>query len=164
MTATLLAARGIAAPTSRSQSRSHAYFFCVLSHGRSRKRDTVRSLKFIWLRLRVRTLEQQLLNTVLVFTFHCEHKKIQVWNQFQCMLWKIIIIIKAITEYQSSSINRLLKDLCCALLATCTMYHDCICFFCRSSKKIYPVLGKTLSKLNTNSLISYGRSEKFYVK
>ena len=33
---------GIAAPTSRLQSRSHAYFFCVLS----RKRETARSLHF----------------------------------------------------------------------------------------------------------------------
>ena len=44
-TPTLLAARGIAAPTSRSQSRSHAYLICVLSHGFSRKRETARSLK-----------------------------------------------------------------------------------------------------------------------
>lgn len=51
------------------------------------------------------------------------------------------------------------SELCCALLAVCTVYRF-IFFFCRSSKKIYPVLGKTLSKLNTNSLISYGRSEK----
>jgi len=34
----------------------------------------------------------------------------------------------------------------------------------KSSKKIYPVLGKTLSKLNTNSLISYGRSAKLHTK
>ena len=32
------------APTSRSQSRSHAYFFCVISHGFSRETETVRSL------------------------------------------------------------------------------------------------------------------------
>ena len=43
-TPTLLAARGNAAHTSHSQSRSHAYLFCVLSHGFSRKRETARSL------------------------------------------------------------------------------------------------------------------------
>ena len=42
--ALLLVACGIAAPTSRLQSRSHAYLFCVLSHGFSRKRETARSL------------------------------------------------------------------------------------------------------------------------
>ena len=36
-------------------------------------------------------------------------------------------------------------------------------FFGRSSKKIYSVLGKTLSKLNTNSLISYGKPEELLV-
>ena len=41
---TVLAARGIAAPKSRWQSRSHAYLFSVLSHGFSRKRETARSL------------------------------------------------------------------------------------------------------------------------
>ena len=46
-TPTLLAARGITAPTSRSQSRSHAYFFCVLSYEFSRKRETARSLNCI---------------------------------------------------------------------------------------------------------------------
>ena len=44
-TPTLLAARGIAAPTSLLQSHPHAYLFCVLSHGFSRKRETARSLK-----------------------------------------------------------------------------------------------------------------------
>ena len=43
-TPTLLAASGITAPTSRSQLRSHTYLFFVLSHGFSRKRETVRSL------------------------------------------------------------------------------------------------------------------------
>ena len=43
-TPTLLAARGIAALKSRSQSRLHVYLFCVLSHGFSRKRETARSL------------------------------------------------------------------------------------------------------------------------
>ena len=42
---TLLAARGIAALKSRSQSRLHVFLFCVLSHGFSRKRETARSLK-----------------------------------------------------------------------------------------------------------------------
>ena len=36
----LRAARGIAAPTSRLQSRSHAYLFCVLPHRFSTKRET----------------------------------------------------------------------------------------------------------------------------
>ena len=45
---TLLAARGINTLTSRSQSQSHAYLFCVLSHGFSSKRGTSRSLCF-WL-------------------------------------------------------------------------------------------------------------------
>ena len=49
-TPTLLAARGITAPTSRSQSRSHAYLFCALSHGFSRKRETARSLAIIGLK------------------------------------------------------------------------------------------------------------------
>ena len=40
----LLVARGIAAPTSRSQSCSHTYLFCILSHGFLRKRETARSL------------------------------------------------------------------------------------------------------------------------
>ena len=43
-TPALLAARGIAAHTSRSQTRSHAYLFFVLPHGFSRKRKTARSL------------------------------------------------------------------------------------------------------------------------
>ena len=43
-TLTLLETRGIAAPTSRSQSRSHAYLFCVFSQGLSRKRETACSL------------------------------------------------------------------------------------------------------------------------
>ena len=46
VTPTLLTARGVATPTSRSQSRSHAYLFCVLSHGFSRNRETARSLPF----------------------------------------------------------------------------------------------------------------------
>ena len=44
-TPTLLAACGIAALKSRSQSRLHVYLFCVLSLGFSRKRETTRSLK-----------------------------------------------------------------------------------------------------------------------
>ena len=35
---------GIAAPTSRSHSHLHAYLFCILSCGLSRKRETARSL------------------------------------------------------------------------------------------------------------------------
>ena len=43
-TPTLLVAHSIATHTSRSQSRPHAYLFCVLSNGFSRKRETARSL------------------------------------------------------------------------------------------------------------------------
>jgi len=43
-TPALLAARGITNRTSRSQSRSHAFLFCVLPNGLSRKGETVRSL------------------------------------------------------------------------------------------------------------------------
>ena len=40
---------GFAAPKSRSQTHSHAYFFCVLSHGFSRKRETARSVAMQYL-------------------------------------------------------------------------------------------------------------------
>lgn len=52
-TPALLAASGIVACTSRSQSRSDAYLFCVLLHEFSRKRETARSLSLEWLQAHV---------------------------------------------------------------------------------------------------------------